>query len=165
MGKNSSHIIVMLKKTLTALATFAAFTSIASAKEIGSVDTTWRLMGSNDKIVVERFDDPKVINASCFVSYAKTGGVSGFVGLAEDRSRFSIACRATGRVMAQKNIPTEFEEVFNRSTSILFKEMRVSRMLDRETNTLVYLVWSTKLVDGSPFNSITAINISEPLAQ
>jgi CreA protein len=142
------------------LAIAAALTATtATADVIGSVDTTFRLLGSNDRVSVERFDDPKVENASCYLSYAQTGGVSGWVGLAEDPSRFSIACRATGPIRLIENVGTEFEEVFSRDTSILFKEMRVSRMLDAEKNTLVYLVWSTKLIDGSPFNSITAIPI------
>ena len=144
-------------KWLTLVAALTATT--AAADVIGSVDTTFRLIGSNDRVVIERFDDPKVENASCYVSYAQTGGVSGWVGIAEDPSRFSIACRATGPIRVVGNVGSDFEEVFSRDTSILFKEMRVSRMLDVEKNTLVYLVWSTKLIDGSPFNSITAIPI------
>lgn len=127
---------------------------------IAEVETAFQLFG-NHKIVIERFDDPAVTNASCYVSYAKTGGITGALGIAEDPSRFSIACRATGPVTITGNIPNEMTEVFNRSTSILFKEMRVSRMLDKEKNVLVYLVWSTKLIDGSPFNSITAIALDE----
>ncbi len=142
------------------LAIVAALTvSTAHAEVIGSVDTTFRLIGSNDRVTIERFDDPKVENASCYVSYAETGGVSGWVGLAEDPSRFSIACRATGPIQLLDTVSAEFEEVFSRDTSILFKEMRVSRMLDEDKNVLVYLVWSTKLLDGSPFNSVTAIPI------
>ena len=146
-----------MKWTMIAAALFAA--SSASADVIGSVDTTFRLIGSNDRVAVERFDDPKVENASCYVSYAQTGGVSGWVGLAEDPSRFSIACRATGPIRLRDTVGSEFEEVFSRDTSILFKEMRVSRMLDAEKNVLVYLVWSTMLIDGSPFNSVTAIPV------
>ena len=131
----------------------------ASAEVIGEVSTTFRLLGSNDKVVIERFDDPKVENASCYVSYAQTGGVTGWAGIAEDPSRFSIACRATGPIRLVGNVGAEFEEVFSRDTSILFKEMRVSRMLDAEKNVLIYLVWSTKLIDGSPYNSVTAIPI------
>lgn len=137
----------------------ALFGTAASAEVIGSVDTTFRLLGANDRVVIERFDDPKVENASCYVSYAQTGGVSGSLGLAEDPSRFSIACRATGQIRLLDTVGAEFEEIFSRDTSILFKEMRVSRMLDEDKNTLVYLVWSTKLIDGSPFNSVTAIPI------
>ena len=135
------------------------FAGAAHAEVIGSVDTTFRLLGSNDSVTIERFDDPKVENASCYVSYAQTGGVSGWVGLAEDPSRFSIACRATGPITLKEPVGAEFEEVFSRDTSILFKEMRVSRMLDEDKNVLVYLVWSTKLLDGSPYNSVTAIPI------
>ena len=147
-----------MKKLLLG-AVIAAVASVSNAEVIGSVDTTFRLLGANDKVKIERFDDPKVENASCYVSYAETGGVSGWVGLAEDPSRFSIACRATGPIQLLDTVGTEFEEVFSRDTSILFKEMRVSRMLDTDKNVLVYLVWSTRLIDGSPFNSVTAIPI------
>jgi CreA protein len=147
-----------MKKLLLGAA-LAAFGTVASADVIGSVDTTFNLLSANDKVVIERFDDPKVENASCYVSYAQTGGIAGWIGIAEDPSRFSIACRATGPIRLLDDVGVEFEEVFSRDTSILFKEMRVSRMLDAEKNVLVYLVWSTKLIDGSPFNSVTAIPI------
>jgi CreA protein len=147
-----------MKKLLLGAA-IATLASVSNAEVIGSVDTTFRLIGTNDTVTIERFDDPKVENASCYVSYAKTGGVAGWAGLAEDPSRFSIACRATGPIRLLDTVGTEFEEVFSRDTSILFKEMRVSRMLDTDKNVLVYLVWSTKLIDGSPFNSVTAIPI------
>lgn len=148
-------------KSFVASVFLALSTSIATAGPIAEVDTAFQLFGPNHKVVIERFDDPAVANASCYVSYAKSGGIGGALGLSEDPSRFSIACRATGPVTITGNIPDEMTEVFNRSTSILFKEMRVSRMLDKEKNVLVYLVWSTKLIDGSPFNSITAIAIDE----
>jgi CreA protein len=129
------------------------------AEEIGSVSTTFRFIGANDRIVVERFDDPAVENASCYVSYAAAGGIAGSLGLATDPNRFSIACRATGPIRIVGSVSDRFEEVFNRNSSILFRQMRVSRMLDSARNTLVYLVWSTELIDGSPFNSVTAISI------
>lgn len=147
-----------MKKLLLGAA-MAAIGTFASADVIGSVDTTFNLLSANDKVVIERFDDPKVENASCYVSYAQTGGIAGWIGIAEDPSRFSIACRATGPIRLLDTVEAEFEEVFSRDTSILFKEMRVSRMLDADKNVLVYLVWSTKLIDGSPFNSVTAIPI------
>lgn len=148
-------------KTILASLFLAVTASIATANPIAEVETAFQLFGPNHKVVIERFDDPAVQNASCYVSYAKSGGIGGALGISEDPSRFSIACRATGPVKITGNIPDEMTEVFNRSTSILFKEMRVSRMLDKEKNVLVYLVWSTKLIDGSPFNSITAIAINE----
>jgi CreA protein len=154
----------MLKRLAIALA-LAALTSLpAVAQErIGEVSTTFRMVGPNDKVVIDRFDDPKVENASCYVSRAETGGLSGWVGLAEDPSRFSIACRATGPVKITGEIERgkKGEVVFSEDTSILFKEMRVSRFYDEDKNVLVYLVWSTKLIEGSPFNSVTAIPISQ----
>jgi CreA protein len=130
---------------------------------VGEVSTTFRVVGPNDKVVIDRFDDPKVENASCYVSRAETGGLSGWVGLAEDPSRFSIACRATGPVKIIGDIDRgkKGEVVFSENTSVLFKEMRVSRFYDADKDVLVYLVWSTKLVDGSPYNSVTAIPIEE----
>ena len=132
-------------------------------ERVGEVTTTFRVVGPNDKVVIDRFDDPKVENASCYVSRAETGGLSGWVGLAEDPSRFSIACRATGPVKITGEIERgkKGEVVFSEDTSILFKEMRVSRFFDADKNVLVYLVWSTKLIDGSPYNSVTAIPITQ----
>lgn len=147
-----------MKKILLA-GVLALFTTSASAGElIGSVDTSWRMIGPNDRVTVERFDDPRVENASCYVSRAVKGGVTGAVGLAEDRSRFSIACRATGPVRIRGDISKQ-EDVFNAKTSILFKELHVTRMYDSVKNVIVYLVWSDKLIDGSPFNSVTAIRV------
>lgn len=131
----------------------------ADAKRIGEVSTTFRFVGPNDKVVVDRFDDPKVENASCYVSRADTGGISGAIGFAEDPARMSIACRATGPVKVVGTIDRtkRGEVVFDERASFLFKEIRVTRFLDAEKNVLVYLVWSTKIVEGSPFNSVTAI--------
>lgn len=127
---------------------------------IGDVSTTFRFLGSNDKITVERYDDPKVANVSCYMSRAETGGIAGSVGLATDPSRFSIACRATGPVSITAPIPDN-EVVFGVSANWLFKELRVTRMFDRQKNVLVYLVWSTQALSkgGSPYNSITAVPI------
>lgn len=142
---------------------FLALSPAIAQERVGEVSTTFRIVGPNDKVVVERFDDPEVENASCYVSRADTGGLSGWVGLAEDPSRFSIACRATGPVTITGDIDRtkKGEVVFSEDTSILFKEMRISRFYDAEKNVLVYLVWSTKLIDGSPYNSVTAIPIAE----
>ncbi|HWX47857.1 MAG TPA: CreA family protein [Roseomonas sp.] len=128
---------------------------------VGEVSTTFRMIGPNDKVVVERYDDPRVPNVSCYVSRADTGGLSGWVGLAEDPSRFSIACRATGPVTVPNGLP-QTESVFRQSSSPLFKALTVTRILDTEKRVLVYLVTSTKLVDGSPFNSVTAVALGAP---
>ena len=153
-----------MRRLFAALILALAATAPALAQErVGEVSTTFRMVGPNDKVVIDRFDDPKVENASCYVSRAETGGLSGWVGLAEDPSRYSIACRATGpvKITGEINRSKKGEVVFSEDTSILFKEMRVSRFYDADKNVLVYLVWSTKLIDGSPYNSVTAIPITE----
>ena len=153
----------MLKIIAAFIFASRAFSPAIAQVRIGEVSTTFRVVGPNDKVVIDRFDDPKVENASCYVSRAETGGLSGWVSLAEDPSRFSIACRATGpvKITGEINRGKKGEVVFSEDTSVLFKEMRVSRFFDAEKNVLVYLVWSTKLIDGSPFNSVTAIPITQ----
>lgn len=127
---------------------------------VGDVSTTFRLVGANDKIVVDRYDDPKVGGVSCYVSRAETGGIKGSIGLATDPSRFSIACRSTGPVTVPPKLPDN-EVVFGASANWLFKEVRVSRMWDQEKRVLVYLVWSTKALSpgGSPYNAVSAVPV------
>lgn len=127
---------------------------------IGSINTTWRLLGPDDKITITRYDDPKVSGASCYISRAETGGIKGGLGLAEDPSRFSIACRATGPIKIIGNLPKGGEIVFTDRASIFFKTIQIWRHLDAEKNVLIYTVTSTKLVNGSPYNAITAIPIN-----
>ena len=127
---------------------------------IGDVSTTFRLVGANDKIIVDRYDDPKVGGVSCYVSRAETGGIKGSIGLATDPSRFSIACRSTGAVTVPAKLPDN-EVVFGTSANWLFKEIRVSRMWDQEKRVLVYLVWSTRALSpgGSPYNAVSAVPV------
>ena len=132
------------------------------AEVIGSVNTTFRLVGANDKIVVEAFDDPRIPGATCHLSRAKKGGVAGSLGLAEDTSDASIACRQTGAIHLSQDISSgkaNGEEVFKKSTSILFKTLQVVRFYDAKRNTLIYLSYSDKLVEGSPKNSISTVPI------
>ncbi len=154
----------MNKHTLAVAAMMLIAVPALAQQRIGEVSTSWRALGPNDRVVVERFDDPKVENVSCYVSRAETGGIGGALGLSEDPSRFSIACRATGPVRITGNInrTRDGEVIFTERTSLVFKSTRVSRFFDADRNVLVYLVWSTRLVDGSPFNSVTAIAINGP---
>ncbi|MBN9511417.1 MAG: CreA family protein [Alphaproteobacteria bacterium] len=149
----------MIRFLLCTLLALAAVPARADdGKRIGTVDTTFRLLGRNDRIVVERYDDPRVDGVSCYVSRAETGGVSGTLGLATDPNRFSIACRATGPVSLRGKIPDK-EIVFSDRMSALFKVIRVSRLYDPDKQVLVYVVWSTITLStgGSAFNSITAV--------
>jgi len=143
---------------LFGLAAIAAASTLAKAEQIGEVDTAFKLIGPDHKIVVEAYDDPKVNGVTCYVSRAKTGGVSGALGLAEDKSEASIACRQVGPVSVTQPLPKR-EEVYSERLSILFKRLRVVRLVDPKRNTLVYLTYSDLLVDGSPKNSVTAVAI------
>ncbi len=131
----------------------------ATASEIGEVSTAFKLLGANHKIVLEAFDDPKVQGVACFLSRAKKGGVSGTLGLASDPSDASIACRQTGPIKYLDKLEAG-EEVFKQRTSLLFKTMQVVRFYDPERNTLVYLTYSDKLIDGSPKNAISAVAVA-----
>ncbi len=130
--------------------------SQSSAEHIGEVDTAFKLLGPDHKIVVEAYDDPKVSGISCYVSRAKTGGFKGAVGLAEDKAEASIACRQVGDISFSGPIPSQ-EEVFNERLSVLFKKLRIVRMVDARRRTLIYLTYSDRLVDGSPQNSIAVV--------
>jgi CreA protein len=130
----------------------------AQAETIGSVDTVFKWVGPDHKIVVDAYDDPLVSGVSCYVSRAKKGGIKGGLGLAEDRAEASIACRQVGPVRFKAPLPKE-DEVFSERMSILFKRLRVVRMVDAPRNTLVYLTYSDKLIEGSPQNSLTAVPI------
>jgi CreA protein len=109
-------------------------------------------------VVIDAYDDPKVAGVTCYVSRAKTGGIQGGLGLAEDKAEASIACRQVGPISFAKPLKQQ-EEVFNQSLSVLFKKLRVVRMVDKQRNTLVYLTYSDKLVDGSPKNAVTAVPV------
>jgi len=130
----------------------------AQAENIGCVTTEWKLIGSNHKVCVESFADPKITGVTCHVSQARTGGISGTLGLAQDPSQFSLACRQTGPITLPEKLPRE-ATVFSEDTSILFKETRVVRLWDEAHRTLVYLAISRKLIDGAPANSISTVPV------
>jgi len=136
----------------------ALLTFPAAADDLGSVNTTFKVLGPDNKIVVQVFDDPDIDGVACYLSGARTGGIKGGLGLAEDTSDASIACRQVGPIA----IKTKFEngdQVFSERRSLLFKRLRVVRFLDQKRNTLVYLAYSDKLIDGSPKNSVSAVPI------
>jgi CreA protein len=129
------------------------------AERIGEVDTVFKFIGPDHKVVVEVFDDPRVGGVSCYLSRAKTGGIKGAFGLAEDKAEASVACRQVGPISFTGTIPAQ-EEVFTERASILFKRIRVVRMVDPKRNALVYLVYSDRVIEGSPQNSITAVPVA-----
>lgn len=136
----------------------ASAAAAVQAEPIGEVDTVFKWIGPDHKIVVDAYDDPKVAGIACYVSRAKTGGVKGAVGLAEDKAEASIACLQVGPVSFDKPLPQQ-EEVFSERLSLVFKKLRVVRMVDRQRNALVYLTYSDRVIEGSPQNSVATVSI------
>ncbi len=139
---------------------------MARAEEIGEVSTAFKLLGANHKIVIEAFDDPDIAGATCYVSRAKTGGIKGSLGVAEDTSDASISCRQTGPITLPESVASgkdDGREVFKKSTSFLFKKMQVVRFYDKKRSTLVYLTYSDRIIEGSPKNSISTIVLPQAL--
>ena len=135
-----------------------AASGFARADTVGCVTTAWKLVGANHRVCVEAFHDPKVPGVTCHVSQARTGGVSGSLGLAQDPSQFSLACRQTGPITLPAKLSKE-ETVFSEDTSLLFKETKVVRLWDEANRTLVYLAISRKLVEGAPYNSLSTVPV------
>lgn len=133
-----------------------AAASPAVAEELDCVTTEWKLLGSNHKVCVSAFDDPDLPCVTCYMSQARTGGVSGAVGLAEDPSEFSLDCRQTCPVTLPEKFPKK-KKVFSEGTSILFKDTEVNRLYDAKRKAIVYLAVSRRIVSGSPKNSISTV--------
>lgn len=134
----------------------------AQAEEIGSVDTVFKVFGPDHKIVVEAFDDPDVKNVTCYISRAKTGGIKGGLGLAEDTSDAAISCQQVGPIELSDKVKSgkaQGDVVFQKRTSLVFKKLQVVRFYDAKRNTLAYLAYSDKIVEGSPKNALSAVPI------
>ncbi|MFG0835579.1 CreA family protein [Aeromonas bivalvium] len=130
----------------------------AKADTIGEVSTAFKLLGPNHKIVIEAFDDPDIAGVTCYLARPKTGGVKGGLGLAEDPSHASLSCHQTGPIAVPDKL-RQGEEVFDVNTSLVFKEQKVVRFLDKSRGSLVYLTYSTKLIDGSYKSAVSAVPI------
>lgn len=158
MNLNLPRIVTVATTVIaTLLATTA--TTVVVAETVGTVSTAFKLLGPDHKIVVEAYDDPAVKGVTCYVSRAKTGGIAGGLGLATDKAEASIACRQVGPISFAAPLPQQ-GEVFSERMSILFKKLRIVRMVDTQRNALVYLTYSDRLIEGSPQNSVTAVPVS-----
>ena len=144
---------------ITVVPLLAALAAPALASDtIGEVDTVFKLIGPDHKIVVEAYDDPKVDGVTCYVSRSKTGGIKGAIGVAEDRAEASIACRQVGPIVFKEPLRTQ-EDVYSQRISLVFKRLTVVRMVDAKRNTLVYMTYSDRVIEGSPQNSVTAVSV------
>ncbi|AXF60660.1 hypothetical protein C3387_12740 [Leclercia sp. LSNIH6] len=152
----------MKYKTLIVTTLLLLMGRAVQAEEIGSVDTVFKVFGPDHKIVVEAFDDPDVKNVTCYISRAKTGGIKGGLGLAEDTSDAAISCQQVGPVELSekiKNGKAQGDVVFQKRTSLVFKKLQVVRFYDAKRNALAYLAYSDKVVEGSPKNALSAVPI------
>ena len=151
----------MKKILFVALLCLPAFAAGAKegSREIGAVSTAFKLIGPNHKIVVTAFDDPKIAGITCYVARPRTGGIKGGLGLAEDPSLASVSCTQTGPVRYIKPIDSgeKGEEVFDESRSLIFKSLEIRRLFDRATSSLVYVVRTTRIIEGSPTTSLAVV--------
>ena len=148
-----------------AVAVLLVLSGAARAADLGCVSTTFNLLSPNDKVCVSDFDDPRVPGVTCHISQARKGGWGQTLGLNEDPSNFSVACRQVGPIAIDLAKLPEHDEVFTEKTSIFFKATRIYRLPDRKHNTLVYLAVSSKIVNGSPANAISTVPIMPWAAQ
>ncbi|MFS2222920.1 protein CreA [Pantoea sp. B65] len=152
--------MIIKARLLVTAVIFSAFA--AQAEVVGSVDTVFKVFGPDHKIIVEAFDDPDVKNVTCYISRAKTGGIKGGLGLAEDTSDAAISCQQVGPVTLTDKIAqgkAEGDVVFRQRTSLIFKKLQVVRFFDQKRHALIYLAYSDKVVEGSPKNALSAVPI------
>lgn len=149
-------------KALAIVAGLMWCSSPVFAEQVGSVDTAFKLLGPDHKIVIDAFDDPDIKNVTCYISRAKTGGIKGGLGLAEDTSDAAISCQQVGPIELTDKIKkgkSDGDVVFRQRTSFIFKKLQVVRFYDAKRNTLIYLSYSDKIIDGSPKNALSAVPI------
>jgi CreA protein len=150
-----------MRRSLIAL-TLLGLAWPTAADLIGSVDTRFKWTGPDDKIVVEAFQDEDLPGIACYLSRAKTGGLSGAIGVAEDTSDADIECIQTGVVTLPEDIKSgkrNGQQVFKKRTSLFFKTLQVVRFYDAPRNALIYLTYSDRVIEGSPKNSLSAVSI------
>ncbi|MCZ8186428.1 MAG: CreA family protein [Beijerinckiaceae bacterium] len=139
------------------LALVAASPALAQSPDlIFKKSTVFRLLTPDDKLATYAIDDPEVEGVACHYTVPERGGVAGGLGLAEEVSDVSLACRQVGPI----RFKAKFEQgdvMFRQSRSLLFKRMQIVRGCDEKRNVLVYLVYSDKLIDGSPKNSTSTV--------
>jgi CreA protein len=126
--------------------------------EIFKKSTVWRALTPNDKLAVYGVDDPVVDGVACHYTLPEKGGVKGTLGLAEELSDISLSCRQVGPI----RIKAKFEQgdvVVSERRSLIFKKMQIVRGCDTKRNVLVYLVYTDKIIEGSPKNSTSSVPI------
>jgi CreA protein len=120
--------------------------------------TVWNMLTPDDKLATYAIDDPAVEGVACYYTVPEKGGVKGMFGVAEERSEVSLACRQVGPIKFKEKLE-QGDVVFRQARSLVFKKMQIVRGCDTRRNVLVYLVYSDRLIEGSPQNSTSAVPI------
>ncbi|MBS7541318.1 CreA family protein [Ancylobacter lacus] len=144
-----------------ALAASLALAAPAAAQEpdlIFRKSTVWKFLTPDDKLAVYGIDDPMVEGVACHYTQPERGGVKGMLGVAEEVSDISIACRQIGPIRFKGKME-QGDIVYRESRSLIFKKMQIVRGCDAKRNVLVYLVYSDRLIEGSPKNSTTSVPV------
>jgi len=120
--------------------------------------TVFKLLTPNDKLATYGVDDPVVEGVACHFTAPEKGGIKGWLGLAEEISDISLACRQIGPISFRQKFE-QGEDMFRQRRSLFFKKMQIVRGCDAKRNVLVYMVYSDKIIDGSPKNSTSSVPI------
>jgi CreA protein len=120
--------------------------------------TVFKLLSPNDKLATYGVDDPEVDGVACHFTIPEKGGFTGWLGLAEQVSDISLACRQIGPIHFKDKME-QGGDMFRQRRSLFFKKMQIVRGCDAKRNVLVYMVYSDKLIDGSPKNSTSSVPI------
>ena len=120
--------------------------------------TTFKLLTPNDKLAVYGVDDPAIEGVACHYTAPEKGGLSGAFGLAEQTSDISLACQQYGPIRFKEKFE-QGDVVFRERRSLFFKKMQIVRGCDAKRNILIYMVYTDKLVDGSPKNSTSSVPV------
>jgi CreA protein len=137
---------------------FAAPAAAEGPDLIFKKSTVFNLLTPNDKLATYGIDDPLVEGVACHYTVPEKGGVAGALGMAEEVSDISLACRQIGPIRFKEKFE-QGDVVFRERRSLLFKKMQIVRGCDAKRNVLVYLVYSDKLIEGSPKNSTSTVPI------
>ena len=120
--------------------------------------TVFKLLTPNDKLATYGVDDPEVEGVACHFTVPEKGGIKGWLGLAEEVSDISLACRQIGPIHFKGKME-QGEDMFKQRRSLFFKKMQIVRGCDAKRNVLVYMVYSDRLIEGSPKNSTSSVPI------
>ena len=149
----------MLARIALALTLTLAAATGAAAQEpdlIFKKSTVWRALTPDDKLAIYGIDDPVVEGVACHYTTPERGGISGTFGVAEEVSDISLSCRQVGPVKFKQKFG-QGDVVFSERRSLIFKKMQIVRGCDAKRNTLVYMVYSDRPIEGSPKNSTSTV--------